>query len=216
MVGINFLGMWPLYNSQSSFSSVQLLSCVWLFVTPWTAAHQLPLLTCCPSPTPIAYSHSCPSCWWCHPTVSHSVVPFFHCLQSFPASGSFQVSQFFTSGGQVLEFQLQHQPFQWTLRISFKDGLVGSPCSPRDYQESSPTPQFKSINSLALSFLYSPTLTSIHGYWKNHSLDYTDLCWQSNASAFLYSYFISTIKQRCPSGAFVLNLDFLFVLSPYV
>ena len=50
--------------------------------------------------------------------------------------------------------------------------------------KSSPTPQFKSINSLALSFLYSPTLTSIHDYWKNHSLDKMDLCWQSNASAF--------------------------------
>ena len=55
-------------------------------------------------------------------------------------------------------------------------GLVGSPCSPRDSQESSPTPQFKSISSSVLSFLHSPTLTSIHDYWKNHSLDYMDLC----------------------------------------
>ena len=54
--------------------------------------------------------------------------------------------------------------------ISFRI-RVGSPCSPRDTQESSPTPQFKIINSLALSFLYSPTLTSIHDYWKNHSFD---------------------------------------------
>ena len=70
---------------------------------------------------------------------------------------------------QVLEFQLQHQSFQWVFRTDFlKDGLVGSLCSPRDSQESSPTPQFKSINSLVLSFLYSPTLTSIHDYWKNH------------------------------------------------
>ena len=51
-------------------------------------------------------------------------------------------------------------------------------------QESSPTPQFKSINSSVLSFLYGPTLTSIHDYWKNHSLDWTDLCWQNNVSAF--------------------------------
>ena len=56
--------------------------------------------------------------------------------------------------------------------ISFSTGLVGSPCSPRDSQESSPTPQFKSTNSPALSFLYSPALTSIHDHWKNHSLDY--------------------------------------------
>ena len=64
------------------------------------------------------------------------------------------------------------------------DWLVGSPCSPRDSQESSPTPLFKSINSSALSFLHHPTLTSIHDHWKNHSLDKTDLCWQSNVSAF--------------------------------
>ena len=62
--------------------------------------------------------------------------------------------------------------------------MVGSPCSPRDSQESSPTPQFKSINSSGLSFLYSPTLTSIHDYWKNHSCDYTDLCGQNNVSVF--------------------------------
>ena len=65
----------------------------------------------------------------------------------------------------------------------FYDGLVVSPCSPRDSQESSPTPHFKSINSLVLSFLYSPTLASIHDYWKNHSFDQTDLCWRSNVSA---------------------------------
>ena len=86
---------------------------------------------------------------------------------------------------KVLEFQLQRQSFQWTFRTDFlQDGLVGSPCSPRDSHESSPTPQFKSINSSALSFLYSPTLTSIHDYWKNQSLGYMDLCWQSNVSAF--------------------------------
>ena len=73
---------------------------------------------------------------------------------------------------KVLEFQLQCQFFQWTPRTDLlQDGLVWSPCSPRDSQESSPTPQFKSINSSVLSFLYSPTLTSIHDYWKNHSLD---------------------------------------------
>ena len=73
---------------------------------------------------------------------------------------------------KVLEFQLQHQSFQWTLRIYLLyDGLVGSPCSSRDSQESSPTPQFKSINCSLLSFLYSPTLTSTHDFWKNHSLD---------------------------------------------
>ena len=71
--------------------------------------------------------------------------------------------------------------------IAFRNGLVGSPCSPRDSQKSSSTPQFKSINSSALSFLHSPTLTSIHDHWKNHSLDQMDLCWQSNVSAFQYA-----------------------------
>ena len=69
----------------------------------------------CPSPTPGVYPNSCPSSWWCHPTISSSVVPF-SCPQSFPASGYFQMSQPFTSGGQLLEFQLQHQSFQWTPR----------------------------------------------------------------------------------------------------
>ena len=73
---------------------------------------------------------------------------------------------------KVLEFQLQHQSFQRNPRADLlQNGLVGSPCSPRDFQESSLTPQFKSINSLALSFLHSPTLTSIHDHRKNHSLD---------------------------------------------
>ena len=73
---------------------------------------------------------------------------------------------------KVLEFQLQHQSYQWTPRTDLLyDGLVGSPCSPRDSQESSSPPQLKSINSSVLSFLYSPTLTSIYDHRKNHSLD---------------------------------------------
>ena len=73
---------------------------------------------------------------------------------------------------KVLEFQLQHHSLQRNPRVDlYQNGLVGSPCTPRDSQESSPTPQFKSINSSALSFLHSLTLTSIHDHWKNHSLD---------------------------------------------
>jgi len=109
---------------------------------------------------------------WAGDAISSSVIPFSSCLWSFPASGFFQMNQFFTSGGQILEFQLQHQSFQWIFRTDFLyDGLVGSSCSPRYSQESSPTPHFQSINSLVLSFLYSPTLTSIHDSWKNHSFD---------------------------------------------
>ena len=73
---------------------------------------------------------------------------------------------------KVLEIQLQHHSFQRTPRTDLlQNGLVGSPCSPRDCQASSPTPQFKSINSSALSFLHNPTLTPIHDHWKNHNLD---------------------------------------------
>ena len=71
------------------------------------------------SPTPGSYSNTCPSHWWCHSTISFSVIPFSSCLQSFSASGSFQISQFSTSGGQVLEFQLQNQSFQWIFRTDF-------------------------------------------------------------------------------------------------
>ena len=101
----------------------------------------------CPSPALKAYSDSRPLSQWCHPTISSSVVPFSSCLQSLPISGSFQWVSSSHQVAKVLEFQLQHQSLQWTPRTDLKDGLVGSPCSPRDSQESSPTPQFKSINS---------------------------------------------------------------------
>ena len=126
----------------------------------------------CPSPTPRFHSDSGPSSLWCHLAISSSVIPFSSCPQSLPASESFPMSQLFAWGGQVLEFQLQHHSLQRNPRADLlQNGLVGSPCSPRDSQESSPTPQFKSINSSVLSFLHSSTLTSIHDHWKNHSLD---------------------------------------------
>ena len=139
----------------------------------------------CPSPTPGVHPNPRPLRWWSHLTRSSSVIPFSSCPQSFPASGSFQMSQLSASGGQSVEVSASTSvPPMNTQDWSPLDGLVGSPCSPRDSQESSPTPQFKSINYSTLSFLYSPTLTSIHDHWKNHSLDQTDLCWQSNVSAF--------------------------------
>ena len=126
----------------------------------------------CPSPTPGVYPNSCPLSRWCHATISSSLIPFPSHLQSFLASGSFPVSHLFTSGCQILEFQLQHQSFQWIFRTDLLyDGLVESLCSPRDSQEFSPTLQFKSISSSAFSFLYGPTLTSIDDYWRNHSFD---------------------------------------------
>ena len=107
----------------------------------------------CPSPTHWACSNSCPSNWWCHPTISSSVVPFSSCFQSCPASGSFQMSHLFVLGGQSIGVLASNQSFQWTPRTDLlQDGLFRSPCCPRDSHESSPTPQFKSINSWHLAF----------------------------------------------------------------
>ena len=127
----------------------------------------------CPSPTPGVYPNSCPLSRWCHPTISFSVIPFSSCLQSFPSSRSFLMNQFFASGGQsigvsastsVLPVNTQDwSPLGWTGWISLQSKGIS--------QESSPTPQFKSINSSVLSFLYGPTLIYTHDYWKNDSLD---------------------------------------------
>ena len=73
----------------------------------------------CLSPTPGVHPNPCPLSRWCHPTISSSVIPLSSCPQSFPASGSFQMSQFFASGAKVLEFQLQHQSFQWIFKANF-------------------------------------------------------------------------------------------------
>ena len=95
----------------------------------------------CPSPTAGVYPNPCPLSQWCRPIIPSSVVPFSSCLQSFPASGSFQISPLHQVV-KVLEFQLQHQSFQWIFRTDFlSDRLAGSPFSPRNSQESSPTPQ---------------------------------------------------------------------------
>ena len=111
--------------------------------------------------------------------VGDAIQPFHPLLSPSPSApnasqhqGIFQRVNSSHEVAKVLEFQLQHQSFQCTPRTYLlQDELVGSPCSPRDSQESSPTPQFKSINFSVLSFLHSPTLTSIHDHWKNHSLD---------------------------------------------
>ena len=161
--------------------SVQSLSLVQLFVIPWTAAHQASLsLTNSQSLTKLMSIESVmPSnhLILCHPLL---LLPSILCsIRIFSNesalrirwpkcwSFSFNISPSNEHPG-LISFRMDYLDLlsvQWTLK-------------------SSPTPQFKSINSLALSFLYSPTLTSIHDYWKNHSLDKMDLCWQSNVSAF--------------------------------
>ena len=157
------------HDDSKSISSFQFSrSIVSDFLWPHGVQHTRPS---CPSPTPRVYSNSRPLSRWCHRTISFSVVSF-SCLQSFPASGSFQMGQFFTSGGQsigvsalasVLPMYIHDWfPLGWTGWISLQSN---------EFSRVSPTPQFKSFNSSVLSFLYNPTLTSIHDYWKNHSFD---------------------------------------------
>ena len=161
-----------------------LLSCSVVSDSSWPLGLQhtrLPRL----SPSPGACSNSCLLSWWCHPTISSSVAHFSSCLQSFPALGSFPNSQLFASGGQSIGASASASVLPMNIQVWFPLRLTSSP---RDFQESFPTPQFKSSNSLALSLLpYGPTLTFIHDYWENHSFKYLDLCRQSNVSAFSYA-----------------------------
>ena len=154
-------------------SSVQSLIHVQLFVTTWIAAQQASL-----SITSSQSLLKLMSITLVMPS-NHLVLclPFSSRLQSFPASGSFQMSQFFTSDGQRIRVSASVSVLAMNIQDWSPLELVGCPCSPRDSQESSPTPQFKSINSSVLSFLYNPPLTPIHDYWKNHSFDWMDLFW---------------------------------------
>ena len=92
--------------------------------TLWPHGLQHVTLTCL-SPTPRAYSNSHPLCWWCHPTISSSVIPFSSCLQSFPASGSFQVSQLFVSGGQSIGVSTSTSVLPMNIQDWFPLGLTG-------------------------------------------------------------------------------------------
>ena len=138
----------------------------------------------CPSPSPKVCSNSCPLSWWCHPTVSSSAAPFSSCHRPFPASGSFPMSWLFTSGGQSIGALASTSVLPMNIQGGLSLGLTGWSYCSRYSQESFPAPQFKSINSLVLSLLYHPTLTSIHDYWKNHRFHYMDLYWQVTSLLF--------------------------------
>ena len=126
----------------------------------------------CPSPTPGVYSNSCLSSQWCHTTISFPVIPFSFCLQSFPASGSFPMSQFFASGVHSIEVSASVSVHLMNIQDWFPLGFMGwISFHSKGLSRVSPVPQFKSINSVVLSFLYSPTLTSIRDYWKSHSFE---------------------------------------------
>ena len=170
MMGNIFLTIFSMkyaYFSFKNLSSVQSLSRVQLFVTPWIAAHQASLSIT----NSVAQTHV-------H-RVSDAIQPSHPLSSPSPPAPSpsqhqslFQWVNSFTWGGQSIgvsalasflpENTQDWSPSKWT-------GWI--PCSPRDSQEYSWTPQFKTINSSALSFLHSPILTSIHDHWKNHSLD---------------------------------------------
>ena len=106
--------------------------------------------------------------------------------------GLFQWVDPFYQIAKVLELQLQRQFFQLIVRVDFLyNWFLWPPCSPRESQEFSPMPQFKSIDSSACSLLYGPTLTSIHEYWKHYSFDHIDICLQSDISAFWYAVVMS-------------------------
>ena len=136
----------------TSLVAPTLFSCSVVSNSLWPTDCSTPTRFPCPLPTPAACSNSCPLSRWCYPIISSSVIPFSSCFQSFPAPGSFPMSQFFTSGGQILELQLQNHFFQWIFRTDFLlYGLVGCPCSSRNTQESS----WVFLSFLVLSFSFS-------------------------------------------------------------
>ena len=160
------------------FSSVQSLSHVRLFVTPWTAAHKGSLFFTNPwslgklmsMELVIPSNHLI----LCHPLILPSI---------FPSNRVFFMSQFFTSVGQSIGGSISASVLSMNIQVWFPLGwLGGSPCSPRDCEESCPTPKFRTINSSLLAILYGTTVTSIHDNWKNHSFDYTKLFQQINVS----------------------------------
>ena len=139
----------------------------------------------CPSLSPGVCSNTCPLSWWCHPTISSYVIPFSSCLQSFSALESFLICRLFTSSGQRIGASALASVLPMNIQDWFPLRLiVWSPRFPRDSQESSPAPQFESINSWVPCLLYGPALTAVHDYWKDHSLDHVDLCQQSDVFAF--------------------------------
>ena len=160
---------------------VESLSRVQLFVTPWTAA--------CQASSAFTISHSLlklmstesvmPS------NISSSVVRFSSCPQSFPASGSFQMSRFFTSGGQSIGASVSASILSMNIQGWFPLGLTGL----ISWLSKGLSKVFSSTTVQKHQFLgpqpsYGPTFTSIHNYWKNHSFDQTGLWWQSNVSGF--------------------------------
>ena len=179
---------------------IQSFSPVWLFVTPWTAA--------CQASLPFTIS------WSLLKLMSiESVMPPNHLILCHPLLlllSVFPSIRVFSNESAVrirwpkywsLIFSISPSN-EYSMLIFFRiDWLVGSPCCPRNSQESSLAPQLKGINSSALSLVYCPDLTSIYDYWKNHSFDYMDLCWQcfltmSLLFNMLFRFFIAVLPKN--------------------
>ena len=143
----------------------------------------------CPLSSPRIYSNLCPLSQWCHLILISSPS---HFSQSFPASGSFLVSWLFTSGGQGIESSASGSVLPVNIQCIFPLGLTGLiSLLSKGLSRVFASTQFESINSLAVSLLYGPALTSIRDYWKNHSFDYMDLCRQRDVSDFKYGLGLS-------------------------
>ena len=163
---------------------VQLLSRVQLFAAPQTAAHQASLsfttsrsLLKLMSIESVMPSNYCILC--CHLLLLPSILPS---IRVFSSGSALHIRW-----PKYWSFSFSISPSNEIFRVDFLYWLVWSPCCPKDSQESFPAPQFESINFLALSFLYGPTLTTIDDYWKNHNFDYMDICPLSDVSPFLYA-----------------------------
>ena len=160
--------MAPWHNKYLQFSSVQSLSHVQLFVTPWTAVCHASLSFT----SPRVCSNSCPFSQCCHPTILSSVVSFSSCSQSFPASGSFPMSWLFSSGGQSTGASASASVLPMNTQSWFPLGLTGliSLLSKRLSRVFSSTAFWKH-QFFGAQLVHGPTLTSIHDYWRNHSCD---------------------------------------------
>ena len=147
---------YKLYIKHIIYQSVSQLSCSVMSdsLRPHELQHARPP---CPSPAPGVHPNSRASNRWCHPAISSSFVPFSSCPQSLPASESFPMSQFFAWGGQSIGVSASASVLPMNAQDWSPLGYTGWISLPRDSQESSPAPQFKSINFSALSLLYGPT-----------------------------------------------------------
>ena len=134
-----------------------------------------------PPPSPGVCPSMCPLHRWCHPTISSSVSLFSFHLQSFPTLGSFPLTQLFISGGQNIAAPISTLDLPMSIQGWLPLGLTGLISL---LSKGFLAPQFKSISSLLLCLICDPALTTVCDYWKDHRVDYMDLCWQTDVLPF--------------------------------